>query len=356
MLHYPARSTRPYSPTPAFQAQSVYLTFVDVSQPEFSYAGLYDLDGQASTFHRQVGWNIDAFQEYAVSLESTNDILVPLTGLTVEGITIHGQEGNEGIVGLQLDNTNPIILDQTALTAIIRPDDPTPLSPNQAETASFDGDGFGNDLFDPTVTPGDGAGSGVNTVNYQYGAAGPDDLIGDNDTDVLNGGAGNDFLFGSDGNDILIYDPVDQKVDGGDGFDVLRIDQAAFGLFNGVGVVTDAATGFSVVDVLAANPPIKNIEMILITDDADSNPFEGARLTLTAQDVLTIISGDNNVIKDNHTLSIVGNPGDVLDLGTEASQWNDNGRALDANGFYTFTQTFNGIELILKVEHDVTVH
>ena len=34
----------------------------------------------------------------------------------------------------------------------------------------------------------------MNTVNYQYGADGPDDLIGDNDTDVLNGGAGNDFF------------------------------------------------------------------------------------------------------------------------------------------------------------------
>ena len=340
--------------TTSGQAQSVYLTFVDLLRPEFSYAGLYDLDGQASTFHRQVGWNIDAFQEYAVSLESTGN-LVPLTGLTVEGITIHGQEGNEGIVGLELDNTNPTILDQTALTAIIRPDDPTPLSPNQAETASFDGDGSGNDLFDPTVTSGTGEGSGVNTVNYQYGAAGPDDLIGDNDTDVLNGGPGNDLLFGSDGNDILIYDPVDQKVDGGGGFDVLRIDQAAFGLFNGVGVVTDAATGFSVVDVLAANPPIKNIEMILITDDADSNPFEGARLTLTAQDVLTIISGDNNVLKDNHALSIVGNPGDVLDLdiGPNLNQWADKGQGSD--GFRSFGQILNSVELILKVENDITV-
>ena len=172
-------------------------------------------------------------------------------------------------MGLQLDNTNPIILDQTALTAIIRPDDPTPLSPNQAETASFDGDELANDLFDPTVTPGNGGGSGTNTVNYQYGAYGPDDLIGDNDTDVLNGGAGNDYVFGSDGNDILIYDPGDPKFDGGDGFDVLRIDQAAFNLFNGVGVVTDVATGFSVVDVVPNKGGIKNIEMMLITDDAD---------------------------------------------------------------------------------------
>ena len=32
-----------------------------------------------------------------------------------------------------------------------------------------------------------------------------------------------------------------------------------------------------------------------------------------------------------------------------------NGRAIDANGFQTFTQTFDGINLILKVEHDVIV-
>ena len=57
--------------------QSVYLTFVDVPHPIFSYAGLYDLDGQASTFHRHVGLNIDAFKEYAVTLEATNEFWFP---------------------------------------------------------------------------------------------------------------------------------------------------------------------------------------------------------------------------------------------------------------------------------------
>ena len=118
------------------QAQSVYLTFVDVLLPEFSYAGLYDLDGQASTFHRALAGTLIRFRIRGQP-ESTGN-LVPLTGLTVEGITIHGQEGNEGIVGLELDNTNPTILDQTALTAIIRPDNQR-VNPNQAETASFDG-------------------------------------------------------------------------------------------------------------------------------------------------------------------------------------------------------------------------
>ena len=49
---------------------------------------------------------------------------------------------------------------------------------------------------------------------------------------------------------------------------------------------------------------------------------------------------------------LLGNHGDVVDLGIGASAWNDNGTALDANGFHTFTQTFDGINLILKVEHD----
>jgi hypothetical protein len=46
----------------------------------------------------------------------------------------------------------------------------------------------------------------------------------------------------------------------------------------------------------------------------------------------------------------------VVDLGVGLSAWNDNGRALDPSGFYTYTQTFGGLNLILKIEHDVVVH
>ena len=150
------------------------------------------------------------------------------------------------------------------------------------------------------------------------------------------------------GNDILIYDPVDQKIDGGDGTDVLRSDEAALGLLNNVGVATDAATGFSVVEVVPFKQNIKNIEVLLITDDAESSPTKGGLLNLTAQDVLDMTG-------ENHQLTVLGNPGDVVNLGTEVSTWNNNGGALDANGFQTFTQTFDGINLILKVEHDVVV-
>ena len=64
-------------------------------------------------------------------------------------------------------------------------------------------------------------------------------------------------LLGGAGNDILIYDPDDQKIDGGDGIDVLRSDEAAFGLLNNVGVTTDAATGFSVVEVVPLSRILK---------------------------------------------------------------------------------------------------
>ena len=169
------------------------MTFVDLQNPIFSYAGLYNLDAPGDTFLRDAGFDIDPSKEYAVSLEPANGTLIPLTGLTVEGVTIHGQLGNQGTVGLELDNDNSILLDQTALTAIIQPNDSTPLSPNQAETASVDGNAAATTVcMIPTITPGSGAGSAENTVNYQYGADGDDDLTGDNDTDVLNGGAGKD--------------------------------------------------------------------------------------------------------------------------------------------------------------------
>jgi Ca2+-binding RTX toxin-like protein len=141
--------------------------------------------------------------------------------LTVEGVTIHVIEGT---VTLQLDNDNSTLLHQTALTSIIQPNDPTP---HQTETASVDGNAATNVLVDPTVTPGTGAGSAENSVNYLYGADNDDELGGANDTEVINGGAGRDTPSGGAGNDILIYDLADQKIDGGDGFDLLRTDEAA---------------------------------------------------------------------------------------------------------------------------------
>jgi hypothetical protein len=313
--------------------QTVELTFVDLQNPMFSYAGLYDLGAQGGAFQRDAGFDIDPSRDYAVSLEATGGTPVPVRVLTVEGVTIHVIDN---VVQLQLDNDDSTLLTQTALTSIIQPSDPFT---HQPETASVDGNADANN----------GLVASVNTFDYLYGADGSDTLSGNNFADVLNGGAGNDKLIGGTGNDILVYDPVDQKIDGGDGFDLLRTDEAALGLLNNVGVTTDAATGFSVVEVVPFKQNIKNIEGILITDDAGSSPTKGGLLNLTAQDVL-------DMTDSNHTLSILGNQGDVVNLGIGASAWNDTGKALDANGFYTYTQTFEGINLILKIEHNIVVH
>ena len=100
------------------------------------------------------------------------------------------------------------------------------------------------------------------------------------------------------------------------------------------------------VEVVPFKQNIKNIEVLLITDDAESSPTKGGLLNLTAQDVLDMTD------PNNHTLTVLGNPGDVVNLGIGASAWNK--AALDANGFQTYSQTFNGINLMLKVEHTLS--
>ena len=146
------------------------MTFVDLQDPTFSYAGLYDLGAPGGTFlTRDVGFDINPSKEYAVSLEATGEIPVPIRVLTVEGVTIHVIEGT---VTLKLDNDDSILLDQTALTSIIQAARLTPL-PHQTETASLDGNADANNgLADPRITPGPGAGSAENSVNYLYGADG----------------------------------------------------------------------------------------------------------------------------------------------------------------------------------------
>ena len=78
-------------------------------------------------------------------------------------------------------------------------------------------------------------------------------------------------------------------------------------------LTTDAATGFLVVEVVPFKQNIKNIEVLLITDDAESSPTKGGLLNLTAKDVLDITD------PIDHTLYVLGNPGDVVNL--EGRYW-----------------------------------
>ena len=70
------------------------LTFVDLKNRIFSYAGLYDLGAQGGAFQGDVGFDINPNKEYAVSLEATGEIPVPIrVPQLLEGVTIHVIEG-----------------------------------------------------------------------------------------------------------------------------------------------------------------------------------------------------------------------------------------------------------------------
>jgi len=335
--------------------QQSILTFVQVNDPTHAYAKWISFDGQGQegNLNQDVGFNIDSSQNYVVSLEAAQGGTKTLvTEFNLEGVTIdpHGGtfpiqvDGEESGKGGSVD---------TAFTAVITPDDPTtPLVFDkhgnvtggnegllvQSQTASLDGNTSNNTLTDPSETQ----------VNFLAGDAGIDTLNGGpgTETDILNGGAGADTLNGGGGNDILVYDPADTLISGGGGFDLLRLD----GLPNG-GAVIDLRN----VSSLQGGTSIGtsgDIEGILITDDANSDPNPGAGTTviLTAQDVLDYSSGN--------TLYVLGNPGDTLNIGltngVNPDGWTTTG-VPDLQGFITYTATINGATLLVEDTNQVLV-
>ncbi len=262
--------------------QHFTMTFADMADPINAYAKTFALSstGQASAITQDVGFVIDNNHHYAVSLEQveTNTSKVTLTSssgvpFSLEGVDImtgntqfapHGVNDGSGSDGGK----------QFAMTAVFTPH----TSLDQAPVASLDGDHTGSTLNDPSATQ----------VNYLFGASGNDTLNGGNGTDFLNGGAGNDSLHGGNGNDILVYDSHDINLDGGAGIDVLRLDNSAN---------------------LVGNTAIKNVEVLLITDDAASSPTAGSTVALHASDVI-------NFTDDHNALFVRGSAGDTLNIGT----------------------------------------
>ena len=77
-------------------------------------------------------------------------------------------------------------------------------------------------------TGGDAAGDTYNGIEYVYGSAFNDVIIGDNAINRLTGGAGNDNLDGAGGNDYLLGDAGNDVLTGGAGADVF-VFNAGFG-------------------------------------------------------------------------------------------------------------------------------
>jgi hypothetical protein len=112
----------------------------------------------------------------------------------------------------------------------------------------------GNDAID--------AGGGNDVVD---GGQGEDLIWGGQGNDTIDGGAGADTIYANGGDDTIVYDPAD-TIDGSDGIDTLS-------------VLAPSALDFS---------GISNIEKIDMDDDGTDQT-----ITLTAQDVLDMSSGDS---------------------------------------------------------------
>ena len=181
---------------------------------------------------------------------------------------------------------------QFAFTSVISPDDTSLM---QSVTVSENGSNEGGPNSDvPTNdTIEDVTGDpGATEINYLWGGGGADILNGGTGMDVLNGGDGIDELNGGAGNDLLVYDSTDSLIDGGSGMDILRID---IGHLEVTGSSTD----------LVGNTAIDNIEIILLTEDVNTDPLFGISLTLNASDVLNFTDAEDD-------LYILGTEGDSV--------------------------------------------
>jgi hypothetical protein len=129
------------------------------------------------------------------------------------------------------------------------------------------------------------------------------------DPEIINGGNhgdGFDSLNGGGGDDIIVYH-ADDIIDGGGGFDILRVDDGALELYG-----NDSLLSSSNIDLSFQS--MSNLDMILITEDADADSLRGTQLeldTFTA-DSMTRPAGSESGEPAN--LYIVGSKGDKLTL------------------------------------------
>ena len=307
------------------QEQAVVLTFFNMGNVFNSYAKLFLLNeqGQEGNVAVDAGFVIEGDQDYVVSLEHAGGSKAIVTELTLEGVEIVTTNTQ-----LEPDGAFPPGGKQFALTSVITPDDaPTA---DQPATDSTDGDPTGVDsLTDAAIDPA------ADDVNYLFGAGGADTLTGGIDTDVLNGGAGADILNGGAGNDMLVFDRLDTTLDGGDDDDILRIDIDADGnVVNGGAIPSDSVD-------LTGNTAIKNIEVILLTEDASGtdglgDPDGSGDLDVGIEVVLNAARVADFTDAGN-LLYLIGSAGDTADIG---SGWTFDG--IDNTGvgmlFHIYTQ------------------
>ena len=275
------------------QVQGVILTFVSLASPLNAYAKVFDLNeqGQEGNIAQDTGFLINAEESFLVSMEYNGDDngKAILTDLELEGVVIQDQGNIEMIPDADTQGGDKPF----GFTAVINPSDPTTDAPEleQGVTASTKGGSVGSGAnkvpADDTLNDPDSG-----EINYLWGGGGDDVVNGGAGVDVINGGDGIDELFGNGGNDVLVYDENDSTIDGGADMDILRLD-------------LDFTDTTSVAYDLRGNTAIEKMEIILLTEDAASDPNVGIDLVLDAADLVDFASGGD-------AFYILGTDGDTL--------------------------------------------
>jgi hypothetical protein len=275
------------------QVQGVILTFVSLASPLNAYAKVFDLNeqGQEGNIAQDTGFLINAEDSFLVSMEYNGDDngKAILTDLELEGVVIQDQGNIEMIPDADTQGGSKPF----GFTAVINPSDPTTDLPEleQEVTASTNGGSVGtgaNEVpADDTLNDPD-----AGEINYLWGGGGNDIVNGGAGVDVINGGDGVDELYGNGGNDLLVFDAADSVIDGGADMDILRLD-------------LDFTDTSSVTYDLRGNTTIENMEIILLTEDAASDPNVGIDLVLDSADLVDFAGGGD-------AFYILGTDGDTL--------------------------------------------
>lgn len=122
-------------------------------------------------------------------------------------------------------------------------------------------------------------------------------LIGGTGNDTLTGGGGNDVFHAGAGNDMLVVPDLNARlIDGGSGIDTLKL----------------TGTGHTFDFTVLADTRVQGIEAIDFTGSGDNSLSLGVRNVLNFS--ITPNADLTGATANNHTLVVIGDAGDTLDL------------------------------------------
>jgi hypothetical protein len=298
----------------------VILTFVDENTtPDtdslpahlHAYSRLLVVGSEAdiTKIDADAGFTVDDTTTYRTAIEAASpEGHLDITGVTLEGVDLGPTNGvTIGIDDIGNDDSMPGV--PTGITGILDPETGDAL---QAMQPSIDGNGSNDTIF-----------GSKGSFSYLFGAGGDDSIEAPPEPTIINGGNAEansfDILQGGSGDDVIVYNH-NAFIDGGGGFDILRVDDGAVDLYQKQEQGNDSVDS-STVDLRSYG--VSNMDMILITDDADADPGKGTHLVLDAYTADQISRPGESSPTGSANLFIVGSKGDSLSLRDLGHDWVD---------------------------------